>query len=89
MPIYFDFTQDWIVVKALLLTEAKFDEKMLFYSRTTGASEFVMWGLEPSEYFNEYDPNMYFTSSIPVAVYKKVTVAGTDEWITSFRFTQT
>ena len=86
-PIYIDFEQDIVAVKARSYNTdgVATGEAMLFYRRDANTSQNLFWGLSPAAYFNELKEGDVTTVSIPVVV----TTFNGDTQTNYVRFTQT
>jgi hypothetical protein len=86
-PMYIDFQFDFIAVKGQTVDQGGDPEReaMLFYRREAGTTTNLFWGLNPSEYYNEYTQGDITTPCIPVVLVKTVD----NNPVTFVRFTQT
>ena len=63
-----DFVEDKMVVKARTYDEQgkSKTEAMLFYQRGVLPANDLVWGMNPTEYFNEWKEGYNYTTSIPI-----------------------
>ena len=88
LPVYIDFEEDIIAVKGRSFNKDNTpkSEAMLFYVRNPDLTKDLYWGLNPSQYFNEWKETDITTVSIPVTA---VVFDKDDNNSVYIRFTQT